>query len=44
MAEEGRVTGQVWRWTVLASMASWIDAGSIVAGRRAWRFGSPRCT
>ena len=32
MAGEGRVTGQVWRWTVLASMASYIDAGSIVAG------------
>lgn len=32
MADEGRVTGQVWRWTVLASMASYIDAGSIVAG------------
>src|SRR5919197_975612 len=30
MADEGRVTGQVWRWTVLASMASYIDAGSIV--------------
>jgi hypothetical protein len=32
MADEGKVTGQVWRWTVLASMASYIDAGSIVAG------------
>jgi MFS transporter, SP family, inositol transporter len=40
MAEEGNntfdehgsgVTGQVWRWTVLAGMASYIDAGSIVA-------------
>ncbi|MGH3148488.1 MAG: MFS transporter [Rubrobacter sp.] len=29
--EAGAVTGQQWRWTVLASMASYIDAGSIVA-------------
>ncbi len=29
--EDGTVTGQQWRWTVLASMASYIDAGSIVA-------------
>ncbi|MDQ4129351.1 MAG: MFS transporter [Actinomycetota bacterium] len=29
--ENGTVTGQQWRWTVLASMASYIDAGSIVA-------------
>jgi inositol transporter-like SP family MFS transporter len=27
----GEVTGQIWRWTVLAGMASYIDAGSIVA-------------
>ncbi len=27
----GRVTGQIWRWTALAGMASYIDAGSIVA-------------
>jgi len=27
----GRVTGQIWKWTVLAGMASYIDAGSIVA-------------
>ena len=27
----GTVTGQIWRWTVLAGMASYIDAGSIVA-------------
>lgn len=27
----GRITGQIWRWTVLAGMASYIDAGSIVA-------------
>lgn len=29
MASE--VTGQQWRWTVLAGMASYLDAGSIVA-------------
>lgn len=29
--EDGRVTGQQWRWTALAGMASYIDAGSIVA-------------
>jgi inositol transporter-like SP family MFS transporter len=28
---EGAVTGQIWKWTVLAGMASYIDAGSIVA-------------
>ena len=28
---DGTVTGQQWRWTVLASMASYLDAGSIVA-------------
>lgn len=28
---DGTVTGQQWRWTILASMASYIDAGSIVA-------------
>ena len=27
----GRVTRQIWKWTVLAGMASYIDAGSIVA-------------
>jgi MFS transporter, SP family, inositol transporter len=26
-----RVTGQIWRWTALAGMASYLDAGSIVA-------------
>ncbi len=30
-ADDGRVTGQQWRWTALAAMASYIDAGSIVA-------------
>jgi MFS transporter, SP family, inositol transporter len=30
-SDAGRVTGQQWRWTVLAAMASYIDAGSIVA-------------
>ncbi len=29
--DDGTVTGQQWRWTVLASMASYLDAGSIVA-------------
>jgi len=29
--ENGGVTGQQWRWTVLAGMASYLDAGSIVA-------------
>ncbi|MBV9229780.1 MAG: MFS transporter, partial [Chloroflexi bacterium] len=29
---DGNVTRQQWKWTVLASMASYIDAGSIVAG------------
>jgi inositol transporter-like SP family MFS transporter len=28
---EGGVTAQIWKWTVLAGMASYIDAGSIVA-------------
>src|SRR3712207_9049989 len=27
----GRVTRQIWKWTVLAGMASYIDAGSLVA-------------
>jgi inositol transporter-like SP family MFS transporter len=27
----GRVTAQQWKWTILAGMASYIDAGSIVA-------------
>jgi inositol transporter-like SP family MFS transporter len=30
-SDDSRVTGQQWRWTVLAAMASYIDAGSIVA-------------
>jgi len=30
-SDDGRVTGQQWRWTALAAMASYIDAGSIVA-------------
>ncbi|MGN8197994.1 MFS transporter [Salinisphaera sp. RV14] len=29
---EQRTTGQHWRWTIMASMADYIDAGSIVAG------------
>lgn len=29
---DAQVTRQQWKWTVLASMASYIDAGSIVAG------------
>lgn len=29
--EEEQVTGQQWKWTTLAAMASYIDAGSIVA-------------
>lgn len=29
--DNGAVTGQQWKWTVLASMASYLDAGSIVA-------------
>lgn len=29
--EDGEVTRQHWRWTVLAGMASYLDAGSIVA-------------
>lgn len=32
MPNEGKPTRQHWKWTVLASMASYIDAGSIVAG------------
>ncbi len=31
-AGDEKVTRQQWKWTVLASMASYIDAGSIVAG------------
>lgn len=30
-AQEGQVSGQQWKWTVLAGMASYLDAGSIVA-------------
>lgn len=30
-SEDSRVTGQQWRWTTLAAMASYLDAGSIVA-------------
>lgn len=30
-ADERRVTGQQWRWSVLAGMAYYLDAGSIVA-------------
>lgn len=30
-ADDGRVTGQQWYWTALSAMASYIDAGSIVA-------------
>ena len=29
--DEGHVTAQQWKWTALAGMASYIDAGSIVA-------------
>ena len=29
--DEGHVTAQQWRWTILAGMASYLDAGSIVA-------------
>src|SRR3712207_134857 len=29
--DDGHVTAQQWKWTVLAGMASYIDAGSIVA-------------
>jgi inositol transporter-like SP family MFS transporter len=29
--DDSRVTGQQWKWTVLAGMASYLDAGSIVA-------------
>jgi inositol transporter-like SP family MFS transporter len=29
--DDSHVTGQQWRWTVLAGMASYLDAGSIVA-------------
>src|SRR5919202_243402 len=29
--DDSRVTGQHWRWSVLAGMASYLDAGSIVA-------------
>src|SRR5919199_1084792 len=31
-SDDSHVTGQHWRWTVLAAMASYLDAGSIVAG------------
>src|SRR3954470_17026543 len=30
-SDDSHVTGQQWRWTVLAAMASYLDAGSIVA-------------
>src|ERR671917_161150 len=30
-ADDGQVTGQQWYWTALSAMASYIDAGSIVA-------------
>src|SRR5919206_1945525 len=30
-SDDSHVTGQHWRWTVLAAMASYLDAGSIVA-------------
>ncbi len=30
-SDDSHVTGQQWRWTALAAMASYIDAGSIVA-------------
>lgn len=30
--EDGVVTKQQWKWTAVASMANYIDAGSIVAG------------
>ncbi len=29
--DDSHVTGQQWRWTILAGMASYLDAGSIVA-------------
>ena len=29
--DDSRVTGQQWKWTILAGMASYLDAGSIVA-------------
>ncbi len=29
--DDSHVTGQQWKWTVLAGMASYLDAGSIVA-------------
>ena len=29
--DDGHVTAQQWRWTILAGMASYLDAGSIVA-------------
>src|SRR5918994_4192327 len=29
--DDSHVTGQQWKWTILAAMASYIDAGSIVA-------------
>jgi inositol transporter-like SP family MFS transporter len=31
VADDERVTRQQWKWTILAGMASYIDAGSIVA-------------
>ena len=30
-ADDNRVTGQQWYWTALSAMASYLDAGSIVA-------------
>ena len=30
-SDDGRVTGQQWYWTTLSAMASYLDAGSIVA-------------
>jgi inositol transporter-like SP family MFS transporter len=30
-ADEGAVSRKVWKWTILAAMASYLDAGSIVA-------------
>ena len=29
--DDSHVTGQQWKWTILAGMASYLDAGSIVA-------------
>ena len=29
--DDSHATGQQWKWTVLAGMASYLDAGSIVA-------------